>query len=89
MKLALKIAACAALLTVAAGCGREKNSDGLTSEQRQRLNEISANLDGDVVDTSPDSLTVANSEWDAAENGEAPSGNAAAPTPNASARNGQ
>jgi hypothetical protein len=89
MKLALKIAACAALMTLAAGCGSGKSPDGLTADQRERLNQIATNV-GEVVDTSPDSLVV-NDEWGAAESGQAAPANGAATAPvaNAAAGNGQ
>jgi predicted small lipoprotein YifL len=51
-----------ALLIALAACGDSKGPDGLTDDQRDRLNQHAADLDGaDVVDASPDSL-VANEE---------------------------
>jgi predicted small lipoprotein YifL len=51
-----------ALLLALAGCGNSKGPDGLTDDQRDRLNQHAAELDGaDVIDASPDSL-VANEE---------------------------
>jgi len=92
MKHLLKIAAALAAFTLAAGCGDQRGADGLTSEERESLNQIAVNLDGgsDVVDASPDSL-VANDEWTAAETGDgadaaanaAPPSAPSAPPPNA------
>lgn len=66
----LKLAAALAALGLAAGCGEQRGADGLTSEERQKLDQHAENLDaGDVVDASPDSL-VANDEWMAAETGD-------------------
>jgi hypothetical protein len=70
MKVLLKLAACAAAAAALSACGDGRGPDGLTSEQRDRLNAIAENQDGGVVDTSPDSL-VATDEGLAAENGEA------------------
>lgn len=78
MKSLLKLAACAAMLAAAA-CGQDRGSDGLSAEEREKLNAAAESLDNgaDVVDASPDSL-VANDEWTAAETGEAaPRDNAA------------
>jgi predicted small lipoprotein YifL len=51
-----------ALLLALAACGDSKGPDGLTDDQRDRLNQHAAELDGaDVIDASPDSL-VANEE---------------------------
>ena len=71
MRTLLKLAACAAALTAAVGCGEERGPGGLSSDEDRRLNEIAENLQAqDVVDTSPDSLTV-NDEWSQAETGNA------------------
>lgn len=70
MNVLLKLGACAAAAAALAACGDGRGADGLTSEQRDRLNAIAENQDAGVVDTSPDSL-VASNEWLAAENGEA------------------
>ena len=71
MRPLLKIAVCAAALAVAA-CGEDRGADGLTSEEREKLNAAAERLDNeaDVVDASPDSL-VASDESTAAETGEA------------------
>ena len=84
MKVLPKLAACAAALAIVAGCGPERGADGLTAEERERLNQLAENADSgaDVVDASPDSL-VANSEWVVSEADE--SDNAI----NAAATNGQ
>lgn len=90
MKVLLKLAAAAAALTVVAACGDERGPDGLTSEEREKLNTIAEKQDAEVIDASPDSL-VANDEWIAAESAQdpAPAGNAGAePAANGSA-NGQ
>ena len=89
MKSVLKLVACTAALALAA-CGDERGSDGLTSEQRERLNALAESQDlnnADLVDTSPDSL-VAGNESLADENGEAGAAGAA-PDANAAAVNGQ
>lgn len=92
MKRPLTIAACAALLTIAAGCGSEKSSDGLTAEQREKLNQIAENTsvaEPEVVDTSADSLVV-DDALKATENGGAPlDGAATAPASNVAAGNRQ
>jgi hypothetical protein len=53
-------AACAgALLLALAACADQRGNDGLTSEEREKLNQYAADLDGaDVVDASPDSLVA-------------------------------
>jgi hypothetical protein len=71
MKVLLKLAACAAAAAALSACGDGRGADGLTSEQRDRLNAIAENQDAGDIDTSPDSLVVANDEWEAAESGEA------------------
>ena len=80
MKPMVKLAACAAALAALGGCGDDRGPDGLTGEQRERLNALAESQDlnnADLVDTSPDSL-VLNEEAVAAEEGEAaPEGNAA------------
>ena len=84
MKVLPKLACCAALLVTAAACGEQRGEDGLTAEEREKLDQHAANLDsGDVVDASPDSL-VANGEWEAAESGEGSAANDVA-TANAAA----
>lgn len=72
MKPLMKLAACAAALAALAACGDDRGSDGLSADERERLNAAAERLDNgaDVVDASPDSL-VANDEWSAAEAGEA------------------
>lgn len=90
MKVLIKLAACALAVSAIAACGEGRGPDGLTGEERERLNEHAERLDAgeaDIVDASPDSL-VANDEWIAAEAGEpaatdvnagaAPAANAAA-----------
>ena len=70
----LKPAAFAFLLTIAAGCGEERGADGLTAGERDRLNEIAANADAEVIDASPDSLVADEGEMldeEGAEAGEA------------------
>jgi hypothetical protein len=72
------IALSAALLTLAAGCGERRGEDGLTSEEREKLDQHAANLDtGDVIDASPDSL-VANDTLMATDEDEATDINAGA-----------
>ena len=79
MRISLKLAACAAVaLAALSGCGEERGPDGLTSEERQKLDDHAANIEkADVTDTSPDSLTL---DENAVEGEEAqpPAGNAAA-----------
>jgi hypothetical protein len=71
MKILKQIALAAALLTLVAGCGDGRGPDGLTSEERDKLDQHAANLDsGDIVDASPDSL-VANDTLMATEGEEA------------------
>ena len=80
MKRLLKLAACAIALAAAAACGQDRGADGLSSEEREKLNAIAESQDingADVVDTSPDSL-VSNDEWTAAETGDAAAANDAA-----------
>ena len=80
MKPLLKLAACAAALAALSACGDDTGSDGLTSEQRERLNALAESQDlnnADLVDTSPDSL-VLNEEAVAADDSDAATaGNAA------------
>ena len=86
MKMLKQIALSAALLTVAAGCGDGRGPDGLTSEEREKLDQHAANLDsGDVVDASPDSL-VANDTLMATESDEATDINAGAAANEANAQ---
>ena len=78
MKILTQIALGAALLTLAAGCGDGRGPDGLTSEEREKLDQHAANLDsGDIVDASPDSL-VANDTLMATDGEEATDINAGA-----------
>ncbi|HZF93332.1 MAG TPA: hypothetical protein VEZ20_00515 [Allosphingosinicella sp.] len=85
MKMIKQIALSAALLTLAAGCGDGRGPDGLTSEERQKLDQHAANLDsGDIVDASPDSL-VANDTLMATEGEEATDLNAGAAAPEVNA----
>ena len=68
MTIVPKLAAGALLVAALAGCGQDRGADGLTQDERDRLNAAAESLDNgaDVVDASPDSL-VANDEWTAAE----------------------
>ena len=77
MRSMLKLAAATAALAATAGCGDDRGADGLTAEERRKLDEHAANLDAgaDVVDASPDSL-VANEAWTEAETAEADNGTA-------------
>lgn len=83
MKVLTSLAAALALVTLAAGCGQRRGPDGLTEDERARLNEIAVSQDNQIVDASPDSL-VANEELTegeapaAIENGAAASNTAAA-----------
>jgi len=83
MKVLIKLAACVAAVACTAACGQERGADGLTADEREKLNTHAEKLDAEVIDASPDSL-VANDEWIAAEAGEA-----APPAGNDSAANGQ
>ena len=84
MKVLTKIALSAAFLALAAGCGDQRGPDGLTSEEREKLDQHAANLDaGDVIDASPDSL-VANDTLMATDADEATDINAGAAAPAAS-----
>ncbi|HEY0013536.1 MAG TPA: hypothetical protein VGB79_11890 [Allosphingosinicella sp.] len=86
MKVLTTIALGAALLTLAAGCGDGRGPDGLTAEERDKLDQHAANLDaGDVVDASPDSL-VANDTLMATEGEEATDINAGSAAPEANAQ---
>lgn len=66
MKTMLKLAACAAILTAAA-CGDQRGSDGLTGDEREKLNKAAEDLDQDVVDASPDSLVAEGAESESNE----------------------
>lgn len=69
----MRAATAAFLLMLAAACGEDRGADGLTGEEREKMNQAAERLDAngaDVIDASPDSL-VANDEWMAAETGEA------------------
>ena len=71
MRMMPKLAAAFFALAALAGCGQERGADGLTQDERDRLNAAAESLDinnAEVVDASPDSL-VANDEWSAAESG--------------------
>jgi hypothetical protein len=69
MRYTLVRAACAGALLALAACGGGRGDDGLTSEEREKLNQYAAELDGaDVIDASPDSL-VANDASSEQENG--------------------
>jgi hypothetical protein len=70
----IRAACAAALLLALAACGNERGADGLTADERERLNQHAAELDGaDVIDTSPDSLVandaLAEEPGEAAETG--------------------
>ncbi|HEX8528021.1 hypothetical protein [Allosphingosinicella sp.] len=79
----VKLAACAIGIASLGACGGEdRGADGLTEEERAKLNAHAENFqDQEVVDTSPDSMVLEN-EWieaeanaagtDNAENGTAP-----------------
>jgi hypothetical protein len=85
MKTLLKFAACAAVLAAVAACGEQRGADGLTSEERQKLDDYAAEQDKNgVIDTSPDGLAVNGAdEWTAAESGEGVvEGNGASPNAN-------
>jgi predicted small lipoprotein YifL len=67
-----RTAATAALLLALAACN-QRGPDGLTDDERDRLNQIAIEQDGtDVIDASPDSLVVndeaANQAIDAPDN---------------------
>lgn len=52
-------AACAAALLLALCACDQRGPDGLTAEEREKLNQYAADLDGaDVIDASPDSLVA-------------------------------
>lgn len=86
MKILKQVALSAAVLTLAAGCGDGRGPDGLTSEEREKLDQHAANLDsGDIVDASPDSL-VANDTLMATDGEEATDINAGAAAPAANAQ---
>ena len=82
MKTIVKLAACAAAATVLAGCGDGRGPDGLTAEERRKLDEYANSTDNISFDTSPDSL-VANEEALEEEIGDAPPPANAAGTANA------
>jgi hypothetical protein len=61
MKSIFKIAVCAATLAALGACGEDRGSDGLSAEERERLNALAESQDlnnADLVDTSPDSLVA-------------------------------
>ncbi|HYJ31234.1 MAG TPA: hypothetical protein VEW25_12950 [Allosphingosinicella sp.] len=80
MKTFVKLAACAAALAAVAACGDDRGTDGLSADERERLNALAESQDlnnADLVDTSPDSL-VPEEESNAAEGDDAAAvGNAA------------
>jgi hypothetical protein len=76
MKTFAKLAACAAALVAVPGCGDDRGADGLSTDERERLNALAESQDlnnADLVDTSPDSL-VPEEESNAAEAEEAENG---------------
>jgi hypothetical protein len=59
MRYTLVRAVCAGALLALTACGGGRGDDGLTSEEREKLNQYAAELDGaDVIDASPDSLVA-------------------------------
>lgn len=73
-----RIAATAALLLALGACN-QRGPDGLTDDERDRLNQIAIEQDGaDVIDASPDSLVVDEDSANQAIANQADSDNAAA-----------
>lgn len=70
-------AACAAALLLALAACNQRGADGLTDEEREKLNQYAAELDAqggtEVIDASPDSLTANEATGDDAD----PDGNEA------------
>jgi|GEM_PF-3190438 len=90
MKSLLKIAVCAVAFSGIAACGDDRGSDGLSADERERLNALAESQDlnnADLVDTSPDSLVPANESL-ADETGEAAEAGTEAKA-NAASANGQ
>jgi len=72
----MRTAATAALLLALAACN-QRGPDGLTDDERDRLNQIAIEQDGtDVIDASPDSLVVSEESANEAIANEAEAGNA-------------
>jgi predicted small lipoprotein YifL len=71
-----RTAATAALLLALAACN-QRGPDGLTDDERDRLNQIAIEQDGtDVIDASPDSLVVSEDSANQAIANETDAGNA-------------
>ncbi len=71
-----RAAATAALLLALAACN-QRGPDGLTDDERDRLNQHAADLDGlDVIDASPDDLVLNEEMANEAIANEADAGNA-------------
>lgn len=79
----MRIAATAALLLALCACN-QRGPDGLTDDERDRLNQIAIEQDGaDVIDASPDSLVVDEETANAAIGNETDAANAAGNAQNA------
>jgi hypothetical protein len=62
-----RIAVLAAVAAIAA-CGRPEGRGGLTSEEERQLDNAAKMLDDNMIDTSPDSLTLNEADVLAEEN---------------------
>ena len=58
MRKSALFAGLAALALSAAACHRQEGRGGLSADDDQRLDNAAAMLDANVIDTSPDDLTV-------------------------------
>ena len=75
MRLGIRLAGLAMIMSLAACGGPEEGRGGLTAEEERRLDNAQAMLDeNSVFDTSPDSLTINEAELQAID--APPAGNA-------------
>jgi hypothetical protein len=59
-----------------AGCGGNESRGGLTAEEEQQLDNAARMLDENMIDVSPDSLTVDEAEFNLLDEGTAEDGTA-------------
>ncbi|MGQ0589572.1 MAG: hypothetical protein ACT4N8_08585 [Sphingosinicella sp.] len=79
MRLGIRFAGMAMIVSLAACGGPEEGGGGLTAEEERRLDNAAAMLDeNSIFDTSADSMVMNEAELQALD---APQGNAAAPPP--------
>lgn len=60
-----------AALALTAACHRQEGRGGLTADEDQRLDNAAAMLDANVIDTTPDDMTVNASDLNAGEDANA------------------